>query len=83
MCWKQEGEFCAVNDNFFVSGDKTDGYIGASELLLGTTICGILFSIFSGQPLLIVGFTGPLLVFEEGVYSVSILILTELLFMSL
>lgn len=51
--------------------DKTDSYIGASELLLGTTIGGILFSLFSGQPLLIVGFTGPLLVFEEAVYTVS------------
>ena len=50
---------------------KTDSYLGVSELLLGTAVCGVLFSLFSGQPLLIVGFTGPHLVFEEGIYKVS------------
>lgn len=54
----------------FVLDDKTNSYIGASELLLGTTISGVIFSLLSGQPLLIVGFTGPLLVFEEGIYKV-------------
>ena len=50
--------------------DKTDGYMGASEMLLSCAVCGFTFSLLSGQPLLIVGATGPLMVFEEGIYQV-------------
>lgn len=40
-------------------------------MLLGTAVAGIIFALFAGQPLLIVGFTGPIMVFEEGIYKVS------------
>ncbi|XP_067929937.1 band 3 anion transport protein-like [Watersipora subatra] len=66
--------FAAVSPAITFGGlldEKTDSYIGASELLLATTIGGVVFSLLAGQPLLIVGFTGPLLVFEEGVYTIS------------
>ena len=39
-------------------------------MLFVTAICGIIFSLMSGQPLLIVGSTGPLLIFEEEVFKV-------------
>ncbi|NXL03260.1 B3AT protein, partial [Mesembrinibis cayennensis] len=50
-------------------GEKTKGMMGVSELLLSTCMQCILFSILSAQPLLVVGFSGPLLVFEEAFYS--------------
>ena len=50
---------------------KTDGWIGLSESILATAIGGILFGFCSGQPLMIVGVTGPVLIFEETIYSVS------------
>ena len=39
------------------------------EMLLAGAICGLLFALFAGQPLTIVGATGPLLVFESIIYS--------------
>lgn len=51
--------------------EKTKGMMGVSELLISTCVQCVLFSIFSAQPLLVVGFSGPLLVFEEAFYSVG------------
>uniref|UniRef100_A0A3Q3GTY0 Anion exchange protein n=1 Tax=Labrus bergylta TaxID=56723 RepID=A0A3Q3GTY0_9LABR len=48
---------------------KTDGLIGVSELIVATSLQGIVFSVLSAQPLLIIGFSGPLLVFEEAFYT--------------
>lgn len=45
--------------------------MGVSELLISTCVQCVLFSLFSAQPLLVVGFSGPLLVFEEAFYSVG------------
>ena len=42
-----------------------------SELIVATALHGLVFSILGAQPLLIVGFSGPLLVFEEAFYSVG------------
>ena len=39
------------------------------EQLLAASIGGVLFSLFSGQPLIILGATGPMLVFEEILYN--------------
>ncbi|XP_071493333.1 band 3 anion transport protein-like [Diadema antillarum] len=49
--------------------DKTENWIGVSETIIATAICGCFFAIFSGQPLTIIGVTGPILVFEENLYS--------------
>uniref|UniRef100_A0A8D0EYN1 Anion exchange protein n=1 Tax=Strix occidentalis caurina TaxID=311401 RepID=A0A8D0EYN1_STROC len=49
--------------------EKTKGMMGVSELLLSTCVQCVLFSILSAQPLLVVGFSGPLLVFEEAFYA--------------
>lgn len=52
-------------------GEKTDGLIGVSELIVSTAVQGVIFCLLGAQPLLVVGFSGPLLVFEEAFYSVS------------
>lgn len=52
-------------------GEKTEGLIGVSELIVSTSVQGVIFCLLGAQPLLIVGFSGPLLVFEEAFYSVS------------
>ncbi|XP_045464618.1 anion exchange protein 2 isoform X2 [Harmonia axyridis] len=52
--------------------NKTDNSIGTSETLMCTSISGILFALLSGQPLVIVGTTGPLLLFDESLYQFCI-----------
>lgn len=54
-----------------VAGEKTEGLIGVSELIVATALQGIVFSVLSAQPLLVIGFSGPLLVFEEAFFTVS------------
>lgn len=48
---------------------KTDGWLGVSEVILATCMCGILFGLLAGQPLIIIGATGPVLVFEQTIYE--------------
>ncbi|XP_033507426.1 anion exchange protein 2a isoform X2 [Epinephelus lanceolatus] len=50
-------------------GEKTEGLIGVSELIVATAMQGIIFSVLGAQPLLVIGFSGPLLVFEEAFYT--------------
>jgi anion exchange protein len=49
-------------------GEKTDGYMGTMEMLMAGAVCGVLYALTAGQPLTIVGATGPLLVFESILY---------------
>lgn len=50
-------------------GDKTDNFIGICETLLATSLAGITFAIFAGQPIIILGTTGPLLLFDESLFQ--------------
>ncbi|XP_053327020.1 anion exchange protein 3 [Spea bombifrons] len=50
-------------------GEKTQGLMGVSELIVCTSILGVIFSLLAAQPLLIIGFSGPLLVFEEAFFK--------------
>ncbi|KAJ3661355.1 hypothetical protein Zmor_005753 [Zophobas morio] len=50
-------------------GAKTDGFMGISETLVCTCVAGVIFALFSGQPLVIVGSTGALLLFDESLYQ--------------
>ncbi|XP_074514404.1 anion exchange protein 3 isoform X1 [Sebastes fasciatus] len=50
-------------------GEKTEGMMGVTELIVSTATLGVIFSLLGGQPLLIIGFSGPLLVFEEAYYK--------------
>lgn len=49
--------------------DKTNNLMGISETLVATAATGIVFALLSGQPLLVIGTTGPLLLFDESLYS--------------
>ncbi|XP_061442270.1 anion exchange protein 2 isoform X8 [Rhineura floridana] len=49
-------------------GEKTQGLIGVSELIISTSVQGIFFCLLGAQPLLVIGFSGPLLVFEEAFF---------------
>ncbi|XP_058156031.1 anion exchange protein 3 isoform X2 [Dasypus novemcinctus] len=50
-------------------GEKTEGLMGVSELIVSTAVLGVLFSLLGAQPLLVIGFSGPLLVFEEAFFK--------------
>ncbi|KAG7334851.1 hypothetical protein KOW79_001447 [Hemibagrus wyckioides] len=49
--------------------EKTAGLMGVSELLISTSIQGVIFCLFAAQPVLVIGFSGPLLVFEEAFFQ--------------
>lgn len=42
---------------------------GTIEVVFSTGLCGIIFALFSGQPLTILGVTGPFSVLAENIYS--------------
>ncbi|XP_062367112.1 electroneutral sodium bicarbonate exchanger 1 [Cinclus cinclus] len=50
-------------------GEATHGHISAMESLLGASMTGVVYSLFAGQPLTILGSTGPVLVFEKILYK--------------
>ncbi|KAM9025712.1 anion exchange protein 2 isoform 2-T2 [Ara ararauna] len=50
-------------------GEKTQDLIGVSELIISTSLQGVIFCLLGAQPLLIIGFSGPLLVFEEAFFT--------------
>jgi hypothetical protein len=50
--------------------DRTDNSYGVNEVLLASALAGIVFGIFSGQPLTIVGVTGPISIFNYTVYEI-------------
>jgi hypothetical protein len=54
-----------------ILAEKSDQWFGVNEMLLATSLNGIFFGLFSGQPLMIMGPTGPFLVFEEMLYIVN------------
>ncbi len=49
--------------------EGTGGAIGAVEMIVATAVCGVLYSLLAGQPLIILGGTGPLLVFTTILYQ--------------
>lgn len=51
---------------------RTAGELGVVETLLGMGACGVLFAVCAGQPLLLVGTTGPVCVFLATLHSVSV-----------
>ncbi|ELT99388.1 hypothetical protein CAPTEDRAFT_129092, partial [Capitella teleta] len=52
-------------------GTATEENMAAMESLVSGFICGITYHLFSGQPLTIIGSTGPVLVFETIVFNFS------------
>ncbi|XP_045891539.1 solute carrier family 4 member 1a (Diego blood group) [Micropterus dolomieu] len=49
--------------------DKTEKLMGVSELMISTSVQGVIFCLLAAQPVLVIGFSGPLLVFEEAFFS--------------
>ena len=50
-------------------GAATGQRLAAIESLVSGLICGVIYGLFSGQPLTILGSTGPVLVFESILYE--------------
>lgn len=49
--------------------EKTKNLIGIPETLMAASVVGIVFHTFSGQPLTIIGTTGPLVLFDEALFN--------------
>ncbi|XP_011258427.1 band 3 anion exchange protein isoform X2 [Camponotus floridanus] len=49
--------------------DKTQNMIGISETLISCSWTGVVMALFATQPLVIIGTTGPLLLFDESLYN--------------
>lgn len=60
----------AVPEPVLPAGEKTQDLIGVSELIISTSLQGVIFCLLGAQPLLVIGFSGPLLVFEEAFFTV-------------
>ncbi len=56
----------------FSTADKVENMMGVSELMISTSVLGIIFCLVAAQPVLVIGFSGPLLVFEEAFFNVSV-----------
>ena len=54
-----------------VLATNTNDMYGINEMLIATASNGVFFALFSGQPLMLFGSTGPMIVFEEMLYIVS------------
>lgn len=50
-------------------GEATENRIATIESLVSGLITGVLFGLFSGQPLILLGSTGPVYVFEKILYE--------------
>lgn len=62
----------ALNTNLKGSIVKADSFPpeqSAIESLFGASLTGIAYSLFAGQPLTILGSTGPVLVFEKILFK--------------
>lgn len=49
--------------------EKTENLIGIPETLLAASVVGIVFHLLAGQPLTIIGTTGPLVLLDEALYQ--------------
>ena len=58
---------------------ETNGLMGVSEMIAATSVSGMVFGLFAGQPLIILGATGTLLVMEESIYYLSVTLEIEFL----
>ncbi|CAE7235191.1 SLC4A4 [Symbiodinium sp. CCMP2592] len=57
--------------------DGTNGQFGVMEMIMSTCISGLIFSTFSGQPLSILGATGPFLAYTLVVYDLAVAVDVE------
>ncbi|MDB4416481.1 PTS sugar transporter subunit IIA [Rubripirellula sp.] len=50
-------------------GEQTGGAIGTQEMLISTAVCGVVYALIAGQPLIILGGIGPMLIFTIILYQ--------------
>lgn len=50
--------------------DRTDNSYGVNEVLMSSAMAGVVFGLFAGQPLCIVGVTGPIAIFSYTVFEI-------------
>ena len=50
----------------------TGGQIGVVEMLFSTAVCGMIYAVLAGQPLIILGGIGPLLIFTGLLYRLCL-----------
>lgn len=53
-------------------GLETGGTIGAEQMLKATAVCGLAYALFAGQPLIILGGIGPLLIYTIILYQLCV-----------
>jgi hypothetical protein len=51
--------------------NQTDKNVGTTEVLMSSAVTGILWSLFSGQPIVILGVTGPVSILTISIYQMS------------
>jgi hypothetical protein len=51
--------------------EKTGGEVGVLEVMFSTAICGVCISLFAGQPLVIVGVTGPVSILTIAIFDMA------------
>jgi MFS superfamily sulfate permease-like transporter len=51
--------------------ETTGNQIGVIESMVGSCAVGVIFALFAGQPLSILGPTGPVVLFEGLVYRIA------------
>ncbi|XP_069178315.1 band 3 anion transport protein-like [Procambarus clarkii] len=61
--------FFAVLSPAITFGGMYNNLIGVGESLLLSCVNGVIFAVFAAQPLLIIGPTGPLMVFDISLYN--------------
>lgn len=62
---------CLANAVAFgaLTGLMTGGQIGTVEMIVATAVGGVIFALFAGQPLTILGGTGPIVIFTGLLYT--------------
>eukprot|EP00927_Polykrikos_kofoidii_P074311 TRINITY_DN70299_c0_g1_i1.p1 TRINITY_DN70299_c0_g1~~TRINITY_DN70299_c0_g1_i1.p1 ORF type:complete len:604 (+),score=68.80 TRINITY_DN70299_c0_g1_i1:106-1917(+) len=50
---------------------EVKGEMGLIEVLISSSLCGVIFSVFAGQGMVIVGVTGPVCIFSATVYKLA------------
>ena len=55
-----------------IMGAQTGGAIGASEMLVATAVCGAVYALIGGTPLIVLGGIGPLLIFTGILYGLCV-----------
>ena len=55
-----------------IMAELTGNHIGVVEMIVASALCGVIYALISGQPLVILGGTGPLLVFTMILYQLCV-----------